>query len=182
MTLGELLAGVDVVSASAPLSTAVSTIRIHSAEVRPGDVFVCMKGVKDDGAAHIAEITVPFIAVTETPLGDDIPHVLVRDARAAYAVMSKNFFRDPAAGMKFIAVVGTNGKTSTAHYIASLLTQAGMKVGLIGTEGHYILGERAREGSGYGGRGGVRSRHRPQENGGTDGGHSRAHQHNPRSP
>ena len=83
MTLGELLAGVDVVSASAPLSTAVSTIRIHSAEVRPGDVFVCMKGVKDDGAAHIAEITVPFIAVTETPLGDDIPYVLVRDARAA---------------------------------------------------------------------------------------------------
>ena len=39
----------------------------------------------------------------------------------------------------------------------------------------------AREGSGDGGRGGVRSRHRPQENGGTDGGHSRAHQHNPRS-
>ena len=146
MTLGELLAGVDVVSASAPLSTAVSTIRIHSAEVRPGDVFVCMKGVKDDGAAHIAEITVPFIAVSETPLGDDIPHVLVRDARAAYAVMSKNFFRDPAAGMKFVAVVGTNGKTSTAHYIASLLTQAGMKVGLIGTEGHYILGERVATG------------------------------------
>lgn len=146
MTLGELLAGVDVVSASAPLSTAVSTIRIHSAEVRPGDVFVCMKGVKDDGAAHIAEITVPFIAVSETPLGDDIPHVLVRDARAAYAVMSKNFFRDPAAGMRFVAVVGTNGKTSTAHYIASLLTQAGMKVGLIGTEGHYILGERVATG------------------------------------
>ena len=69
-------------------------------------------------------------------------YVVVKDARKAYAQICENRFLRPLEGMKFVAVVGTNGKTSTAHYIDSILSFAGIKTGLIGTEGHYILGEK----------------------------------------
>ena len=131
MTLEKLLDGVSYTAATAPLDTEISSLRIHSAEVEAGDVFFCMKGRDDDG--NLAPET-------------DVPYVVVEDVRSAYALMSRNFFLRPDEGMKFVAVVGTNGKTSTAHYIASLLTQAGVNTGVIGTEGHYILGERVGSG------------------------------------
>lgn len=146
MTLEKLLEGVKYTAATAPLDAEIPSLRIHSSEVCTGDVFFCMKGRDDDGNLHIKDITVPFVAVTETAPAADVPYVLVEDVRSAYALMSRNFFLRPDEGMKFVAVVGTNGKTSTAHYIASLLTQAGVNTGVIGTEGHYILGERVGSG------------------------------------
>ncbi|MBQ9276218.1 MAG: UDP-N-acetylmuramoyl-L-alanyl-D-glutamate--2,6-diaminopimelate ligase, partial [Clostridia bacterium] len=117
----------------------------NSNEVGAGDLFCCMQGVNDDGNNYLSTIAVPFVALTEKRPDIDVKFVLVEDVRYAYATVCANKFLNPSKDMKFVSVVGTNGKTSTAHYINSILSFAGIKTGLIGTEGHYILGEKVGE-------------------------------------
>ena len=143
MTLEKLLDGLKVLSTNVNLEKDIKDIKINSQTVEDGDIFVSMKGLKDDGNKYLDQINKDFVAITEIkPQNQDIKYVQVDDARKAYALISSNFFAHPLEGMKFVAIVGTNGKTSTAHYINSILTNCGFKTGLIGTEGHYILGEK----------------------------------------
>ena len=141
MKLENLLYGVEIQKTNVDSDEEIKEIKIDSRKVEEGDMFVCLEGVCDDGNSHLCEINCDFVAVTEKePSGGK--YVVVKDARKAYAQICENRFLRPLEGMKFVAVVGTNGKTSTAHYIDSLLSFAGIKTGLIGTEGHYILGEK----------------------------------------
>ncbi len=72
----------------------------------------------------------------------DIPYVLVRDCRKALALLSRNFFGDPAGEMQIIGITGTNGKTTTTYLLKHLLEDTiGAKVGLIGTNGNMIGSE-----------------------------------------
>lgn len=141
MKLENLLYGVEIQKTNVDLNTEIKEIKIDSRKVEKGDLFVCLEGVNDDGNNHIGEIDCAFVALTEKE-PKNAKFVLVKDARKAYAQVCENRFLRPLEGMKFVAVVGTNGKTSTAHYIDSILSFAGVKTGLIGTEGHYILGEK----------------------------------------
>lgn len=143
MTLEKLLDGLKILSTNANLKKDIKDIKINSQAVEDGDVFIAMKGLKDDGNKYLDQIKKDFVVITEIkPQNTEINFVQVDDVRKAYALMSSNFFLHPLEGMKFVAVVGTNGKTSTAHYINSILTNCGFKTGLIGTEGHYILGDK----------------------------------------
>lgn len=141
MKLENLLYSVEIQKTNVDSDEEIKEIKIDSRKVEEGDMFVCLEGVCDDGNSHLCEINCDFVAVTEKePSGGK--YVVVKDARKAYAQICENRFLRPLEGMKFVAVVGTNGKTSTAHYIDSILSFAGIKTGLIGTEGHYILGEK----------------------------------------
>ena len=141
MKLENLLYGVEIQKTNVDSDEEIKEIKIDSRKVEEGDMFVCLEGVCDDGNSHLCEINCDFVAVTEKePSGGK--YVVVKDARKAYAQICENRFLRPLEGMNFVAVVGTNGKTSTAHYIDSILSFAGIKTGLIGTEGHYILGEK----------------------------------------
>ena len=143
MELGKLLQNVSVKDTNADVKADIHQIKINSKLVEENDLFVCMEGVNADGNDYLGEIKVPFVALTaKKPSDPSIKYVLVDNVRKAYAMVCQNFFLNPARDMKMIAIVGTNGKTSTAHYIASLLSFAGMKCGLIGTEGHFIDGEK----------------------------------------
>lgn len=143
MELVKLLDGISVLETNADMSMDIKGIKISSVDVCEGELFVCMQGINDDGNNHIGEIKCDFIALTEKrPTDKTVKYVLVDNARKAYSQVSINWFIHPLDGMKFVAVVGTNGKTSTAHYISSILNFAGYRTGLIGTEGHYIDGEK----------------------------------------
>ncbi len=146
MDLKKLLENVRVLGGNADADTKINDVKSNSNEVREGDLFVCMKGGKEDAWEHLGDIRVPFVALTDrAPSDPAVRYVLTDDVRLAYAQVCKNRFLDPLADMKLISVVGTNGKTSTAHYIASILAYAGIKCGVIGTEGHYILGQKVGE-------------------------------------
>ena len=142
MTLSKLLDGLKILSTNVDLNLDIKDIKINSNLVEDGDVFICMKGIKDDGNNYLDQIKKNFVAITENVPTSMVKYVQVEDTREAYSIVSSNYFAHPLNGMKFVAVVGTNGKTSTAHYINSILTTCGYKTGLIGTEGHFILGEK----------------------------------------
>ena len=141
MKLRELLRGIEVLSATADLDSEVPGVSHDSRTVRPGDLFVAMRGFAADGHAFIGKAAESGAAavVCETPPEGNLPYVQVADARRALAVLGANFYGHPAEHMTMIGVTGTNGKTTTTYLLKAVLEQVlGAKVGLIGTNQNMI--------------------------------------------
>ena len=84
--------------------------------------------------------------VSERPAPPDISVAWsqVTDARLALAVLAAAFYRHPSDEMRVIGITGTNGKTTTAHLIASIFEAAGVTCGVLGTVA-YRIGDEVRE-------------------------------------
>jgi UDP-N-acetylmuramoyl-L-alanyl-D-glutamate--2,6-diaminopimelate ligase len=128
MTFDELLALVS--SSDAP------RVRIDSRLVAPGDIFVAVKGTTYDGhnfINHALANGAKYI-VSGRPCDTEDATVFIVDnpakAAAALAQASKG---EPASQLINLAVTGTNGKTTVAYLVRSVVTAAGLKCGLIGT-------------------------------------------------
>lgn len=144
MKLSDLLNGIEVVEWKVDKDIQIDDICTSSDKAKKGDVFICLEGTKTDGhifAEKLKDVAACFIV--KKPV--NAPYVLVKDTRKAYSVACQNFFGNPSKDMKFISIVGTNGKTSTAHILASLLRTAGIATGTIGTLGHYVGEEKIGE-------------------------------------
>ncbi len=117
------------------LNKEISDIKIDHRKVEKGDVFIAMKGVKNNGNDFIKEAFErgAVCVVSDELEGDNIIHV--PSARSAYALMSKNYFGRACDKLRIIAITGTNGKTTTCNVIADMLKGAGYNVGTIGTLG-----------------------------------------------
>ncbi|NLG98021.1 MAG: UDP-N-acetylmuramoyl-L-alanyl-D-glutamate--2,6-diaminopimelate ligase [Chloroflexi bacterium] len=108
----------------------------NSREVKPGTIFVAVRGMTTDGHRYIPQaITQGAIAVVGTdPIQDlPVPYVQVRDAREALAYLAASFYGNPAHEMTMIGVTGTDGKTTTSNLIYQILLSAGIPVGIIST-------------------------------------------------
>jgi UDP-N-acetylmuramoyl-L-alanyl-D-glutamate--2,6-diaminopimelate ligase len=127
--LGELIG-----DGSAP-GVEISGLAYSSAAVRPGDLFFCVRGFTTDGHEFAPEAVERGAAalVVERPLRLGVPEVAVADARAAMASVAARFHGDPTATLRVAGVTGTNGKTTTAFLIRSILEAAGERCGLLGT-------------------------------------------------
>lgn len=105
----------------------------------PGDVFVCLPGAAADGHAYAKAAYDRgcrlFVAERPLSLPEDAAVALVKNSRAALAIMSRNLFGDPAKELTVIGVTGTKGKTTVTHLIKSVLEAGGVKTGIIGTNG-----------------------------------------------
>lgn len=76
--------------------------------------------------------------VTENPAESTVPVIAVNSVRKALAYASAGFYGNPQNSMRFAGITGTNGKTTTSFMLASILSCAGIKTGIIGTLGAYI--------------------------------------------
>ncbi|HHV80002.1 MAG TPA: UDP-N-acetylmuramoyl-L-alanyl-D-glutamate--2,6-diaminopimelate ligase [Firmicutes bacterium] len=114
----------------------VTGITYDSRRVKPGNVFVCIKGFSHDGHAYANEAArkgaVAIIAERSIPILG-IPVVLVEDTRLALSKLAERYFDEPTSKVRLIGVTGTKGKTTTTFLIRSILQKAGMKTGLMGT-------------------------------------------------
>ena len=140
MKLKDLISGFPYEILQGSPDTEITDVVFDSRKVRPGCVFVCIRGAVSDGhafaqsaclagaAALVVEeaVTVPEDIAVVKPLGG-------RSTRYALAFMSAAWFDHPARELKTIGITGTKGKTTTTYMIKSILENAGHKVGLIGT-------------------------------------------------
>src|SRR5215213_3896583 len=103
--------------------------------VEPGTLFFCVPGFTRDGHEFAPDAIARGAAalVVERPLGLGVPEVLVEDVRSAMAVAAARFYGDPTARLPVVGITGTNGKTTTAFLVRSLLEAAGRPCGLLGT-------------------------------------------------
>lgn len=117
------------------LEKSVKDIKIDSAQVQEGDIFIALKGQNFDGNDFVMQAyeNGASVIVSENKL--ELKNALqVEDARKFYALVCKNFFGRVCDKLKIIAVTGTNGKTTITHLIANILGKS-EKVGQIGTLG-----------------------------------------------
>jgi UDP-N-acetylmuramoyl-L-alanyl-D-glutamate--2,6-diaminopimelate ligase len=106
--------------------------------VQPGGVFVARQGGQVDGHAYVdAAVEAGAVAVVgERPPGEissRVPYIQVRDGALALAELSAAYEGFPSRRLVMIGVTGTDGKTTTASLIHSILTAAGLRAGMIST-------------------------------------------------
>src|SRR6266550_3946896 len=96
-------------------------------EVPRDSLFFCVPGAKADGHDFAAEALEQGAAalVVEHGLELDAPQLVVPSARAAMPRAAVEFFDDPTARLPVAAITGTNGKTTTAYLLRSILAAAG---------------------------------------------------------
>lgn len=140
MILCELLRATDGVLLQGAPRTEIQTLCYDSRAAGPGALFVCLPGQHTDGHLYAGQAVAAGAAglVCERPLPGlpaDLPVVQVTHTRRALAQLAIRLQGDPARRMTMIGITGTKGKTTTAHLIAAILTAAGRKTGLIGTNG-----------------------------------------------
>lgn len=67
--------------------------------------------------------------------------ILVEDTRVALAMMSSEFFGHPSKELTIVGITGTKGKTTVSGYIKSVLDNADISCGVIGTNGIYFANQ-----------------------------------------
>lgn len=126
----------------------VTGITYDSRRVGPGHVFVALKGQNADGAsfAHqaIEHGAVAIVSENSAPADVQTAWITVHNARYTLAVLASVFYQHPSALMQVVGITGTNGKTTTAHLVASIFEAANIPCGILGTVG-YRIGEEVRE-------------------------------------
>lgn len=141
MVLKDLLKQTEIISLSGDDKLDISGIAFDSRAVKPGNLFVCINGLRTDGHAYIEQArNAGAIAIlTERPVeAVGLTVVQTADTKAALAQVSAAFYGNPASRMTLIGVTGTNGKTTVTTLIKSILEFNGKKVGLIGTNQNMI--------------------------------------------
>jgi len=148
MRLRDLIAGLTIHEFQGDLEAEISGIAYDSRLVEPGGLFVALKGHRQDGRDYVQDAVSRGVAaiVSETALRIDAPGpsgcvatIQVFDARRALSRLAVTFFGAPFQGMNLVGITGTNGKTTTAYLIESILAAAGNRPGVIGTINYRFL-------------------------------------------
>ncbi|MFT3812605.1 MAG: UDP-N-acetylmuramoyl-L-alanyl-D-glutamate--2,6-diaminopimelate ligase [Acidovorax sp.] len=125
---------------------ATGTLQTDSRLVQPGDAFIAWPGAATDGRAHVADALQRGAAACLVeqegvePFGFTGPHIAaLRGLKAATGLIAAEWFGQPSERLGVLAVTGTNGKTSTAWWLASALSKNELLAlsgcGLVGTLG-----------------------------------------------
>ena len=137
MLLGELSEEIGAIALTGGADMQVCGISADSKHIMKGDIFICFRGEENDGHDFAAEaIACGAVAViVERRLDVDVPQMIVKDGRRAMGELAAAFYGHPEKKLKIVGITGTNGKTTTAHMIASVFKAAGISCGNIGTLG-----------------------------------------------
>ena len=135
------LAPVDVLG-RAPVE--IADLAYDARDATAGSLFFCVPGSRADGHEFAAEAVAngAVALVVERPLELEVPQLVVGDARRAMGVAADEFFERPTEKLELAGVTGTNGKTTTAFLLYSILAAGGRRPGLLGTIESRVGGER----------------------------------------
>jgi UDP-N-acetylmuramoyl-L-alanyl-D-glutamate--2,6-diaminopimelate ligase len=126
------------------LDVPVTGLSADSRTLQAGQIFLARPGTSTDGTRFLdAAVDAGAAALVWTGepgcrrRPDGVPEVQVPDVVACTGVLADRFFGHPSRDLAVIGVTGTNGKTSTAHFIAQALSaENAQSCGLLGTLGY----------------------------------------------
>jgi UDP-N-acetylmuramoyl-L-alanyl-D-glutamate--2,6-diaminopimelate ligase len=144
MTFQQVLDGAEVLARSG--DPVVSSVEYDSRRVKPGSVFVAMRGEASDGNKFIDQAIAAGAAAVVTDSVEEKPRgnvgwAVVPHGRRALARVSANFYKKPAERIAVTGITGTNGKSTTAFLVEAILTAAGRKSALVGTIEYHVAGK-----------------------------------------
>ena len=115
----------------------VTGITMDSHSVDKGDLFCCVKGVHFDGHAFADEVIkkgASALLVDHYLLeAENISQIIVANVREVIGKYAKTLYGDPSTKLRVVGITGTNGKTTTASLLSSILNSAGVATRTFGT-------------------------------------------------
>ncbi|MDQ3007152.1 MAG: UDP-N-acetylmuramyl-tripeptide synthetase, partial [Chloroflexota bacterium] len=124
----------------------ITGISIDSRTVKPGHLFVALRGGSADGHDYIQNAIdngavsivgnddfVGRIGRNSIPEGDNLPYIGLKNPRQALTWIAAAFYNWPGRQLTVLGVTGTDGKTTTTNLIYQILLAAGIKAGMIST-------------------------------------------------
>ena len=137
MRLDDLLAELDITGSYGDASVEITSVVQDAAAATPGSLFCCVRGSRVDGhdfaAAAVERGAAAILCERPVDVPDSVPQIRVADSRAAIGPAASAVLGHPSRALTVIGITGTNGKTTAAHLIASILRAAGRETGIIGT-------------------------------------------------
>jgi UDP-N-acetylmuramoyl-L-alanyl-D-glutamate--2,6-diaminopimelate ligase len=130
-------------------SADVSGIAVDSREVRPGDLFFAMPGVRGHGKVYIADALARgarCVVVQEegsedfSTLDREAVILRVKDIHRVLLASLSRFYDDAPAKMNITGITGTNGKTTVTYLLEAVSQRAGERCGVMGTISHRVVG------------------------------------------
>jgi UDP-N-acetylmuramoyl-L-alanyl-D-glutamate--2,6-diaminopimelate ligase len=145
MKLGALLGEAEGVELGQHAGLDISSLAYDSRRVQPGGLFFAIQGEKQDGHAFVPQAldrgAVAIVSEQPRPAGLQAAWVRVPCIRRALAHAAREFYGHPDSKLRLVGITGTNGKTTTAFLLESILRAAGLRTALFGTI-EYRMGER----------------------------------------
>jgi UDP-N-acetylmuramoyl-L-alanyl-D-glutamate--2,6-diaminopimelate ligase len=142
MTFQEALQGAEILSQSG--NPEITGVEYDSRRVRPGQVFVAMRGEATDGnrylEAALAAGAAAVVTDSDAPPRPSVGWARVAHGRRALAILSANFLGHPERKMSLTGITGTNGKTTASFIMESMLAAAGRASALVGTVEYHVAG------------------------------------------
>ena len=117
----------------------INKLCTNSKDVDSGSLFIAIDGAKNDGHDFIDDAinngASAVISNGKSVKKITVPNVKVSNTRLAASRVAAEFYSYPSKELKIIGITGTNGKTTTASIIYSILNSANFKVAQLGTLG-----------------------------------------------
>ena len=142
MRLNELIEEIAVSSVVGDPTVKVTGVQYDSRSVEPGSVFVAIRGERADGNSFVNDALArgAVAIVSENPPGPSPAWIQVPSDRRALAACAAAFYRRPTSRLSLIGITGTNGKTTTAHLVESIVRSTVLPVALLGTIDYRVPG------------------------------------------
>lgn len=142
MTLRDLLPALGPGAGPGP---EVRSLAYNSQRVESGAVFFAIQGENSDGHHFVPQAlergAVAVVSERPAPDGVQVPWVQVPRIRRALSDAARAFYGHPERALRLMGITGTNGKTTTAYLVESILRAAGLGVGLFGTIEYHVAGK-----------------------------------------
>lgn len=123
----------------------VRALAYDSRRVQPGTVFFAIQGENSDGHHFVPQAlergAVAVVSERPAPAGFGVPWMQVPKIRRALSNAARAFYGHPERQLRLAGITGTNGKTTTAYLVASVLRAAGIGAGLFGTIEYQVAGK-----------------------------------------
>jgi UDP-N-acetylmuramoyl-L-alanyl-D-glutamate--2,6-diaminopimelate ligase len=133
MDLDRLIAALGPVEVANAAPLEIADLAYDTRAVRDGSLFFCIPGERVDGHELAGEAVGRGAAalVVERPVDAAVPQLRVESVRVAMPVAANTFFGNPSGELDVAAFTGTNGKTTSAFLLASVLDAAGRRPALL---------------------------------------------------
>jgi len=139
--LRRLLAGI--VDAAVP-DMRVTDLCMDSREAGIGSLFLAVSGTQGHGLRFLPQAVAKGATVVlwepapgvDAPAGAGVVCIAVPGLRQSIGRIADRFFDNPSACLEIAGITGTNGKTTTAHLVATAMNETGAPTAYAGTLGY----------------------------------------------